>query len=67
MTTTSLLSVSDVAERLGVERKRIFRLVRNELIPVTRVGWVYAIDEADLAQVRAKLGLVDDSKPLEDS
>lgn len=37
------LSIRDAAERLGVDYKVVYRLVRDEKLPYTRIGWQYRI------------------------
>jgi excisionase family DNA binding protein len=42
------LTVEEVAERLGVEYKTVYRLVREGEIPAGRIGRIYRIREEDL-------------------
>lgn len=62
MTTTSLMSVTEVAEELGVERARVFRLIKRKRIPVQRAGWSYLIELDTLPLIREKLGIESDSE-----
>jgi len=46
--TDKLLSVSEVAERLGVIRQRVFQLIQSDRLPAVMVGSQYVIKESDL-------------------
>lgn len=62
MTTLSLMSVTEVADKLGVERKRIFRLIKRNRIPSQRAGWSYLIEPDTLPLIREKLGIENSSE-----
>jgi len=47
-----LLSVAEVAEKLGVHRTRINQLIDSGDLPATRIGRAYAIRETDLEKVK---------------
>ncbi len=49
--TDKLLSVSEVAERLGVIRQRVFQLIQSDRLPAVMVGSQYVIKESDLQLV----------------
>ncbi len=49
--TDKLLSVSEVAERLGVIRQRVFQLIQSGRLPAVMVGSQYVIKESDLQLV----------------
>jgi len=49
--TDKLLSVSEVAERLGVIRQRVFQLIQSDRLPAVMVGSQYVIKESDLKLV----------------
>ncbi len=49
--TDKLLSVSEVAERLGVIRQRVFQLIQSGRLPAVMVGSQYVIKELDLQLV----------------
>lgn len=53
--TTDLITVSQAAERLGVDRNRLFRMIRKGKLETTRCGWVYLFSEGQLAQARKTL------------
>lgn len=46
--TSPYLTLDEVAEKLGVEYKTVYRLVRNGELPAGRVGRVYRVDRTDL-------------------
>lgn len=48
----SALTVAQVAERLSVSEKTIYRLVRAGRLPHSRVGRAIRIESADLAALR---------------
>jgi len=48
----SALTVAQVAARLAVSQKSVYRLVRSGALPATRVGRAIRIDEGDLAVLR---------------
>ena len=43
-----LLTSTQVAERLGVERHMVCRLIEHGLLPAYRIGLVYLVSEEDL-------------------
>ncbi|HSZ54405.1 MAG TPA: helix-turn-helix domain-containing protein [Tepidisphaeraceae bacterium] len=47
-----LLTVTQVAEKLGVSRSRVLFLVREGRVPGEKLGSQYVIKPADLAKVR---------------
>ena len=47
MTDKEFLSIEEAAERLSVDYKTIYRLVRSGEIPAARIGRVYRIKGAD--------------------
>ncbi len=49
-----LLSVAEVAARLGLHRTRINQLIRDGALPVGRIGRAYMIREDDLEFVKEK-------------
>ncbi len=49
--TDKLLSVSEVAKRLGVIRQRVFQLIQSDRLPAVMVGSQYVIKESDLQLV----------------
>jgi len=49
--TDNLLSLTEVAERLGVIRQRVFQLIQSGKLPAVMVGSQYVIKEQDLALV----------------
>ncbi len=46
-----LLSVAEVAERLGVTRARVNQLINDKRLPAQRIGRSFAIREEDLSLV----------------
>jgi excisionase family DNA binding protein len=48
----SALTVAQVAERLAVSEKTVYRLVRAGRLPHSRVGRAIRIESADLAALR---------------
>jgi excisionase family DNA binding protein len=44
----NLLSVSQVAARLGVSRQRVFELITKGRLPATKVGEFYVITLSDV-------------------
>lgn len=46
-----LLSVAEVAERLGVTRARINQLISDDRLPAQRIGRSFAIRESDLGLI----------------
>ena len=46
-----LLSVTEVAERLGIIRQRVFQLIQSGRLPAIMVGSQYVIKESDLKLV----------------
>ena len=63
MTLAEMLSVTQVAEELHVDRSKIFRLIKKGKLDTQRAGWVHLISREDLPGIRVKLGLtvLDDS------
>ena len=57
MTTIEMLSVTQVAEELDVDRSKIFRLIKKGKLATQRAGWVHLISRDDLPIIREKLGL----------
>jgi excisionase family DNA binding protein len=51
-----IITVQDAANRLGVTRERVYKLIADERLPATRFGRDWIIKEKDLA-------LVADRKP----
>jgi excisionase family DNA binding protein len=49
--TDNLLSVSEVAERLGVIRQRVFQFIQSGRLPALMIGSQYVIKESDLSLV----------------
>lgn len=49
---TKLLSVAEVAEKLGVTRARVNQLINNNRISAQRIGRSFAIREEDLGLVK---------------
>jgi len=49
-----LLSVAEVAAKLGVHRTRINQLIDSGDLPAARIGRAYVIREADLEKVRKR-------------
>lgn len=47
-----LLSVIQVAECLGVNRHRVWRLIRDGRIPATKIGHGYVVRSEDVAAYR---------------
>lgn len=45
----NLLTVEDVGEALGINPFSVYRLVREQRIPVVRIGKLVRFDEADLS------------------
>ena len=54
-TATELITVTQAAERIGVDRGHLFRMIRKGKLETTRCGWVYLFTESQLAQAREKL------------
>jgi excisionase family DNA binding protein len=50
----NVLTVTEVAGKLGVTRSRVLALIRDGRIPVERIGSQYVIKPADLAAVRVR-------------
>lgn len=59
MTTIEMLSVTQVAEELDVDRSKIFRLIKKGKLVSQRAGWVHLISRDDIPFIREKLGLED--------
>jgi len=51
MKPTELLSTTQVAERLGITRQRVFNLIESGRLPAFKIGRSYAIYESDLQLV----------------
>jgi excisionase family DNA binding protein len=49
-----LLTVSQVAERLGLSRQRIYVLVNTQRIAAERFGKTWLIDDAELKRFKPK-------------
>ncbi len=49
-----LLSVAEVAARLGLHRTRINQLIRDGALPAGRIGRAYVIREDDLELVKER-------------
>lgn len=43
-----MLSIPQAAERLGVSRQAVFKLVKNGKLPATQVGRAWIIEEKDV-------------------
>lgn len=50
------VGVSEAAERLGVSRQRVLRMIADQHLPAQRVGRSWAINEADIARHRVPIG-----------
>jgi excisionase family DNA binding protein len=50
--TNNLLSVTEVAKRLGIIRQRVFQLIQSGKLPAVMVGSQYVIKESDLELVK---------------
>jgi excisionase family DNA binding protein len=48
--TRPLLSPAEVAERLGVSRKSVYRLVRSGELPAVKIGHAVRVDPDELEQ-----------------
>ena len=53
--THDLVTVSQAAKRLGIDRGRLFRMIRKGKLETTRCGWVYLFSEEQLTQAQEKL------------
>jgi len=51
---TTLLSTPEVADRLGINRRRVLALIDSGRLPARRVGRSYAVTEADLIAYRPR-------------
>ena len=47
---TGLLSVREVAERLAVSRKTVYRLLERGDLPSVKIGWTVRVHPDDLAE-----------------
>jgi len=47
------MTTSQAAERLGVERHMVCRLIEHGLLPAYRIGLVYLVAEADIEELAA--------------
>lgn len=52
-----LLTVTEAAKLLCVERKKVFRLLKEDKVPFLRAGWVYLISDRDLGALAKLLGV----------
>ena len=48
MSRSKLLSVSEVAARLGITRQRVHALITNSQLTATRLGRYYYVEETEL-------------------
>jgi excisionase family DNA binding protein len=46
-----LLSIKDVAEKLGVSTRRVNQLIDEKKLPAQKIGSQYVINEVDLSKV----------------
>jgi len=47
------MTTSQAADRLGVERHMVCRLIEHGLLPAYRIGLVYLVAEADIEELAA--------------
>lgn len=51
MVDRKLLTTSEVAERLGVTRRRVNAMIKDERLKATKFGQIFLVDENDLQDV----------------
>jgi excisionase family DNA binding protein len=49
-----MLTTRDVAQRLGVTRRRVLAMIQRGRLPARRLGWQWVIEEAALDAVRVR-------------
>ncbi len=48
----NLLSIKEVAEKLGVSARRVNQLIDEKKLPAQKIGSQYVINESDLEKVK---------------
>ena len=47
-----MLTMQQVADRLGISRVRVFQLIKADKIKSVRFGWAHQIDEAEVERFK---------------